>query len=79
MGRTRQILVSDCLCEFAQSDSHRRHLAKVICKPEDEENESTEEPEDETEEESDDTKTEDEIPEPESTMSKSEPWDRIMK
>ena len=66
--------MSDLFARFPRSDSLRRHLAKGICKQEDEE-----EQQDETEEESDDNETEDEIPIPESTMSKTEPSDRIMK
>ena len=47
-------------------------------KPEDEETNPRRKRPDKTEA-SDDTETEDEIPEPESTISKCEPWDRIMK
>ena len=46
-----------CLREFARSDSLRRHLARDICKQEDEENESAEEPQHKTEEERDETGT----------------------
>ena len=51
-----------CLREFARSDSLRMHLAKGICKTEEEDNETMEEPQDEEEEESDDDETEEKIP-----------------
>ena len=54
MGRYQ---CQNCLREFVRSDSLRRHLARDICKQEDAENESAEEPQDETEEERDETGT----------------------
>ena len=71
-----------CLREFSRSDSLRRHLGSGICKQNEDDEQNEEAPSENSESQEDDddrfSSEEDEIPQSQSKMTKSEPWDRIM-
>ena len=70
-----------CLRPFSRSDSLRRHLESGICKQnEDHEENQTPSEKSESQQDEDDSSSseEDELPQSQTEMTKSAPWDRLM-
>ena len=72
-----------CLREFSRSDSLRRHLESCICKQNEDDEQSEDDPSDNSESQQDDedeisSDEEDEVPQSQSEIRRSSPWDTLM-